>query len=438
MPPGISEAAVLSSLPPWGSIRQYVEYSSAVCDAPLAYHLFSGLSAFSALIRPQVVLPFGADDVRANLFTLLVGDSGDRKTAAGVIALNLLREVNPDLIGLENHESTASLIESLSDKGTQVIFHGEFGEFLAATGKGSYKAALREYYMKIADGLPLDRGKKGWKVQVLAPDLTVLACVAPTLLEEHLTPKEFTGGFVSRFLIAAAGRERFLIPGSSGRAAQRQAVSDRWTQLMLSPQVSPGLTPGSSVYTPGAWKMLEEWMNGIDLAQRTAGKHTWTSGLYARLPRIALKTALLYAFDFGYGAWSAANGGAPWLVGEYELHCGIQVANLHLTSSLSVLERLALTPYERQIRSVMDAVGSSGLRGLGDIVSRCKPALPKKTVIDVLETLQLAKRVFKYGEGSLVMWSCEEGLDRWAEGASGGGSVVAVLGAQGGQGGQEG
>ena len=62
-------------------------------EVPPIYHLFSGLAALSSLVSGKVWLDRGLFYIRPNLYVVLTGEPGVKKSTAIDIAKQLLREV---------------------------------------------------------------------------------------------------------------------------------------------------------------------------------------------------------------------------------------------------------------------------------------------------------------------------------------------------------
>lgn len=75
-----------------GFLREYLEYAQHN-EADMSYHLWSGLFVLSSVAGRRFWLPMGYFTVYPNLYILLVGPPGNRKTTARNIARDILREI---------------------------------------------------------------------------------------------------------------------------------------------------------------------------------------------------------------------------------------------------------------------------------------------------------------------------------------------------------
>lgn len=395
----VTDAEAWGVLPPSGFLRHYVEYAYTVCDGPSVYALGAALATLATVVDPDLVIPYGANGIPPHVYALCVGSAGSRKTTIGAIGPRILAEVDPDRRGFSKHESEASLLEAIATQRQQLIFHGEFGSYLAGTGSKSYKSTLRESYMELFDGDSFQKAAKGTGViEVDRPRLSLLCCVAPGLLEKHTEETDWTGGFFSRFFVFAGKRERRLGVPPEWPEMERYLV-ELLTYRRRTP-VGPLLG-----FAPDAKAMLDAWDEQCDLITR-ASQQRWTEGVYSRLTTLAVKAALIYSLDAGRGANS---GGRPWYIGVPETTMAIRLVGLHLKSVISILDTLAMGPYAKVRRAVLDAMGPDP-RPFSRILRETSPKVSHKTLKETLESLQKEGMAFKWtlaGFGAEELWAVE-------------------------------
>lgn len=382
---GLSDQAVFAACPPDGWVRGVVEYGYQCSDAPSAYFLGSALSVLSLAMERTVKLHWGAK-VNSCVWSMLVGAPGhSRKTAAASMVVDLLAEAYPDyLAGGEGAESAAALVELLVSRPVQLVFHGEFGDYLAGTSAGSYKANLRETYLKLWDGGRLTKiGKSSGEHHVDDPRVAMLACVAPGLLEKLTGEDDWTGGFMSRWTILLGYRMRDLTPPPEWPERRAALIEQLYRMIERPVGKLQGLDPAASAYMR-MWG--QAWERAVEHQQTQ-----YLIGLQSRMQAVALKAALTFSLDVGAGAHSL---GRPWQLDEYSVHWGCQVAELHLASARTLVATLAMSPYAKQRRSVLDALGS-GMRTYSQLLRAVQPAMAKKTLDLVVESLEAEHTVFR-------------------------------------------
>ena len=80
------------AVPERGLLADYLTYAQPMTDAPLQYHLFTGLVVVSALLGNRVSISFGPQALMPNLYVVLIGRSTfSRKTTSIAIAQRILR-----------------------------------------------------------------------------------------------------------------------------------------------------------------------------------------------------------------------------------------------------------------------------------------------------------------------------------------------------------
>lgn len=388
---------ILDSLPAHSLIRHMVRYSSYLCDAALAHHLGAAIAVVSAISPPDVMFDYGSP-LAGTYWALLVGTSGSRKTAAAGRVLSVLRNFDPRRVSMA-HESKASLLESLHAQPQQIAFHGEFGNFLGATKGGKYQESLREQYMELWDAQPVSKARLGDTIEIEKPRFSVLACVAPSLIEQHTTSNAWEGGFFARFGIFYARRTRLYLPPPPGWPEQLAYLMDmlRYRESLL---VGPtlGLKPGGH-----AEAYLRAW--SAQRVHEVQSSGTLAEGVVQRLDSLAVRTALVFSLDSGAGL---VNGGQPWYIDLESMQRGCAVTDLTIQSTIAVIRDLAGSIYERDRRSVIRALSSSPST-LGAIMARCEPKLPKRRVAELLESLQCEGAVSSVmGVGGAPAWVAGE------------------------------
>ena len=379
----ISEADAAQATPPTGFVHDYMMFAMKQTTAPLGYHLSMGLS----LLGVTTPISYGttyAGDLFGNLYTLLVGRSGDeQKSSALGIAKRVLFAVQSELgepiIG-KQPGSTEGLVDALVAVPRQIIYYSEFGAFLSkAQKRGSYFEPMKAYFTDLWDCQPVDRLKAN-NVSISQPNprLSLAAGCSLPYLEAHTTSSDWSGGFMGRWAVIYSRRERTVsypkndwgpIPALAARLAQRAKMAQAGPCLGLS---------------PAAYKMWDNWFHENDARPIP----DMIAGVKTRVPTLAMKAALLYAWDFGEPLQ-----GQPWHIGEHHVGYGIKFAELHLKSVMGLSAYFAEHQDAATRRNVLQSIPPGGIQSLGQILKRTK--LKKKTVMDVLDGLVI--------EGTLKM-----------------------------------
>lgn len=367
----ITETMAARAVPPDGWLRKYVKWAARQTTSPLAYHVACGLNVLGV----STPLSYGhhyAGTIYGNLYSLLIGRSGeDQKSTALNLSRKIIWEVDDQLLG-SKPASTEGLIDELSARPRQIIHYPEFGSFLAkAQRKGGYFEPMKALLTDLWDCTPQSRVKAGNNIiRADNPRLSIVAACSFPYLEAHTEAHDLSGGFLGRWAVIVAQRERTnpnptgdlngfaeLVEGIRARATMEEA----------------GACLG---LTDSAYKRWCEWFYEIEKRKLPS----IISGTRTRAPSIARKVALIHAWD-----WGEPLAGNPWKLTDAHIEYGIRFAELHLASVITLGERLAEHPDARVRRQVLNTVPLGGLKSLGQIMLKTK--LRKRTVMEILDGL---------------------------------------------------
>ena len=366
----ISEREAAWAVPPQGWVRDYVEHAILQTTSPLGYHLATAL----AVLATTCPLDYGmryAGTMRANFYSLLVGRSGeDQKSTALGIGRDVLFAAAPALIG-EHPGSWEGLVDSLSRQPSQVLVYSEFGKFLSQARKG-YFEPLKALITDLWDATPQQRAKaNGNAIRVDNPRLSIMAACSLPYLERHTEAHDWSGGFMGRWAVIYARRER-TDPDPVGDPSRI-------------PMLAQGLVARAGITNAApclgldyqAKQMWDEWYYEVE---RRPFPET-ISGAKTRAPTIARKVALLYAWDYG-----AATAGQPFHIGLDVLDPALRFAELHLRSVAGLADKLAEHPEAVVRRTILESIPDAGAT-LGQILRSTK--MKRKGVVEVLDALVL-------------------------------------------------
>lgn len=187
-------------LPERGWLREYVAYGESVTDAPLAYHLFAGLTCLAVALGRRLWIPFGASPVYPNLYVCLLGPSAlARKSTVLRIAAEVLGRFEEHAV-LPGEFSPERLVGLLKEHPTALCLWSEFGAFLRYAER-SYMLGIKEWLTDLFDCPPLfRRALQTETVVVKAPALSILTASTPEWLLAHMGEVDLLGGFFPRFL----------------------------------------------------------------------------------------------------------------------------------------------------------------------------------------------------------------------------------------------
>jgi hypothetical protein len=366
----VTEQDVIHALPTEGFIRAYVIHAMKQTTSPLCYHLGIGMSILAATCPLNYGMWY-AGALRANMFTLLVGRSGeDRKSSALGIGREILFASAAALIG-DYPGSPEGLIDSLARAPSQIIPISEFGRFLSSAQRG-YFEAIKTLLADLWDSQPLQRAKaNGRTVRVQDPRLSIMAACSIPYLEKHTLAEDWSGGFMGRWAVMYGKQER-VDPDPVGDRTYYQPLVD-----FLSGRASTPTAGWCEGLDKEASSMWNDWYH--DLYKRKLPNQI--CGVKARAPTIARKVALIYGWDFGGGSQ-----GVPWRLSIKELEPALKFAELHIKSLVGLSGKIADHPDARLRRSVLECLDHhKGTATLGQILSILK--MRKRPVVETLDSL---------------------------------------------------
>jgi len=374
----VTEEDVVKALPPQGFVRNYVIHAMKQTTSPLAYHLGTGISVLASTCPLNYGMWY-AGALRANMFTLLVGRSGeDQKSSALSIGREILFEAAAPLIG-DYPGSPEGLIDSLARAPSQIIPISEFGRFLSSAQRG-YFEAIKTLLADLWDSHSIQRAKaNGRSVRVQDPRLSIMAACSIPYLEKHTLAEDWSGGFMGRWAVMYGRRER-VDPDPTGDRTMFQPLVDFIRGRASTPTAGwcDGLDRDAS-------KMWEDWYH--DVYSRKLPNQI--VGVRARAPTIARKVALIYGWDFG-----PASHGQNWRISVDEMAPALKFAELHIKSLVGLSSKIADHPDARLRRSVLESIEHhKGVATLGQILTNLK--MRKRPIVETLDSLLEEGKVVK-------------------------------------------
>lgn len=395
----ISESEVQRILPSQGLIFAFVRHMYYASDAPLAYALGAGL-ALTAALAPDLNITVGSR-VRPPIWVMNVGESGERKGAPIDKVIELLGTFDSDRL-LPGVQSSGALVDALSEGSGQFLWvQSELGEFFTGSTAGHHRDTLRATLMSVYDGNPISNATRGRGTKHVAkPRLSILGGINPMILEDTTTDSDWINGFMNRWTVFLARRERTLPvpPVITG-------TEFHWTGLVRSLEIQME-TAGKIGPCLGWTQAAEQLWNDLSpamLTVETAGRRQKAGSVRAQ--NTALKAAILYSISCGQAfnkAWVAPDDG--WFLDEPAILFGLEVGRMHTQSVNKLLTRIAANPFERDVRDLLDTFGPRQARmmTLGQIIKEIEPRRSKQDVEKVINTLLQSGELYRsdsYGGG---------------------------------------
>lgn len=241
-------------------------------EAHPTYHMFSGLVALSSIIGRRIWVEQGYFKVYPNLYVVLVGPPGNRKTSAMSIAKALIRElgnipfsaecVTKEKLVLDMFEQERA-IDKMPDvyKDQKIytpmtIMVTELSEFLGAGSIGMVNFLTTIYDQDVYESRTKNKGE----VRITGPFLNLLACTTPDWITTYLRGDVISGGFSRRAIFV-------LETGKAGRIPFPQVTPEAkiaWDRCILHARRLEK-THGPLTWEPKAKDFYADWYKTLEM-----------------------------------------------------------------------------------------------------------------------------------------------------------------------------
>jgi hypothetical protein len=256
-------------------LQHYRTYTSGT-EAHPTYHTFSALVALSSIASRKVWIDMGHFQVYPNLYVVLVGPPGNRKTSAMNPAKNLLRELRPDApwlnycadcitkekMVLDMHEREFAIADLPEEHKQRSIISPftvmvtELSEFLQAGGVGMVNFLTTIYDQDVYE----IRTKNKGDTIITGPYLTLLACTTPDWITTYLRSDIISGGFSRRAIFV-------LETGKSGRIpfpVITPEMANAWKELVAYSRTLLKVR-GPFTWDPEAKTFFKDWYMSLQM-----------------------------------------------------------------------------------------------------------------------------------------------------------------------------
>jgi Protein of unknown function (DUF3987) len=351
------------ALPDSGWLADYLRAVTPLTDAPVEFHLASGLAALSAAVGNHLFAVHWGQNVFPHLWTVLVAPSSFwRKSTSINQAEGLLREAAPDAV-YPSDFSREKLLRILAKDPAGLLTLREFGGFLATLGR-DYMGGMKENLTELYDGPDLfKRSLQSGDIEVRRPAITVLGATTLDWLEGRITEGDLQGGFLARFLFVTA-REKASAKGLTGGmdGLVRMRLRDALRYVHNGPVAE-------IVYDPDAKELLDDWMQGWEAEVTGTSHRADLSGFAVRLQTYAVKLAIVYrlsavAFEDDAPAHRIDAGAVTQAIA----YCRVLWANV----AALIDEKIAITKEAKELRRLLGIVGAGTTRSQALKLSKLK------------------------------------------------------------------
>jgi len=205
------------------------KYFTYVTDTepPLVFHRWSALTSLGAFLGRQYYLPFGEFNIYPNMYVMLIGDPGTRKSTAIKLAKRILSSAGYTTFNAEQTSKEKFLLdlEGLTDdegvvKDADGVMKTLFGESMAGSSPKEVFVAADEFndfigqgnldFMSLLGSLwdwddPINPFRKRLKnsksVAIYQPTISILGGNTHAGFAEAFPPQALGQGFLSRLLL---------------------------------------------------------------------------------------------------------------------------------------------------------------------------------------------------------------------------------------------
>jgi hypothetical protein len=199
-------------------IEDYLAYIG-LSESPTTYHRWCAISSLGAYLGRQLSLPFGHDNLHTNMYMMLIGVAGARKSTAIKISKKIItlagyeyisadksskEKFMLDLAG-EDTENVDDILDrnlfgdrSESEYKEMFIACDEFNDFI---GNGNIEFISLLGTLWDYDGLFKNRIKTGKSVEIMNPTVSILGGNTQVNFAQAFPPSTLGQGFFSRLLL---------------------------------------------------------------------------------------------------------------------------------------------------------------------------------------------------------------------------------------------
>jgi hypothetical protein len=344
-------------------IQNFLTYAKG-CETPEMYDLWSALATLSSVVSRRVWINHGYFTVYPNLYIVLVGAPGGRKTTAMNMTKDMLREIGtiPFAATCMTKEAlckymATQCLRTFPIPGTDRVKEyspitmclTELSHFLGANSAHMIDFLTTIYDQEFYDAKTKNKGDD----LIPGPYLTVLACTTPSNITRYLKEDVISGGFSRRALFAFELDEGdpIAFPVITEEASQAWKSCVEWSKQLE-------LVAGEFQWSSDAIGWYKPWYDELFYSLRT---HTniMTRGYYKSKHIQLLKIGMLIALSES---------------------TELRLTKEHLLVGLEILDKL-----ETNLPKVFEGMGRNELAPVAarmvDLLEMAGQPVPEKKVV---------------------------------------------------------
>lgn len=249
-------------------LSNYREFAAGN-EAHENYHIWSALSAVSSIVSRKVWVPLGDYfNIYANLYVVLVGPPGAKKTTAMNIAKGLVRKVGGIPFSAQAQTKESLVLDILDAESTfkvgeeryiytpMSIFITELSHFLGPNSAHMIDFLTTIYDQDFYDVKTKNKGSQGLQ----GPFITILGCTTPRWITNYLKADIISGGFSRRCVFVNEDDEdhRIAFPKVTPE------MSAAWDSVLKEAERIKAIK-GEFTWAPEAAEFFEHWYNTMVL-----------------------------------------------------------------------------------------------------------------------------------------------------------------------------
>jgi len=324
----ITNDAAALMVPERGFIRKFYDYVNLCNDVPHAYVSFCALATLAACTPSWVRMPEHEGRFPANLYILLTGPTGGRKSTSMDYATDLLARVDEGMLQtqLDSVQWLTKVLNESRDHRVMLSF-SEFGAFLKDAAGSGYKSSQKPILTGMFDGVTLKGGTISRKdTNVKDPRLSIIAACNQAYLYAYTQTEDWMGGFIGRFIVVSAVYKTRKFRRTP---VDPQLQLDLFKMLEKLHRGKIGKCMGT---TPEAADRFDAYGDEVRKAATFSAQDSFAAAR-ERLGAQVKKLAMAYALDRMLGDWFETGDESelvnPWYITDYDMYYAIVAGSFH-------------------------------------------------------------------------------------------------------------
>ena len=196
------------AIPPASFFEDIISVFRNETDIPLELPFFASVNFIAArLLNLNVIIDFSGQNIKSDIWTIILAESGSAKTFAFNIFEKALDVENILDTGIQ---SSAKFIEELQNNNNAIWIRDEFAQLLKAMKTQSYLEELKDYLLKIYDNKTISRKTLKREIIVENPALVLFGLSVYSTFLQNVSLEDMLDGFAQRFsyVVAKTDTER--------------------------------------------------------------------------------------------------------------------------------------------------------------------------------------------------------------------------------------